>query len=169
MRIRNQPDGELALMRRLRPLGRGDEPYVVLREVAAPGGVTEDDIWELKRQHHNLARTLALLTREKLIERSGVGYHATLAGRRLVAQLRAAAGTEPLSPVGRCRLVLVEDNAGVDVPAIEKLLSKHGEVVRSEGAYVRVAVIPDDFDLVDSLVARVRALGANALATRLVP
>jgi hypothetical protein len=171
VRIRRQADGErleLALIRSLRPLIRTDEPYRILCQAVAPGGLTAEEINRLKRRHHNLGRTLALLTREKLVVAAGDGYNATPDGRRLVAGVRHGVGGRAPSPLVRCRLILVEDDPVLDLGAVEETLGEHGEVVRSEGAYVRLAVVPDDFELAETLLSKIRTLGAHARVTRLI-
>jgi hypothetical protein len=158
---------ELALVEALRPIARSEVPYQILREAALSGGLTARRLKELRRVHHNLERTMKTLTREKLVKPSQDGVEVTKRGRALVRQVRRATDAGFADEVTG-RLILIRDAPGLDAARIDTTLGRHGRVVRSEGSFVRIAILADDYELASGLLAAVRRLRVEAEMTRIV-
>jgi hypothetical protein len=164
-------EAQLAFLESLSPLCRSDLPYRVLAEaVASTHGLSRAEEAELRAGDKNAGRALELLRANGLIRRVKGGWMPTARGTSLVRALQVATQAPPSSMLEGRRLLAVAANQVGAIHDVERVLTRDRvDVLRADGEYELMAVLPDDPDLARDLRDRIAELGHRVIATRILP
>jgi hypothetical protein len=164
-------EAQLAFLELLSPLCRSELPYRVLSEaVGSTHGISPTEEAELRAGDKNVGRALELLRANGLIRQVKRGWIPTSRGTALVRALEVATQAPPSSMLEGRRLLAVAPNKLGAIHDVERVLTRERvDVLRADGEYELMAVLPDDPGLARDLRDRIAELGHRVIATRILP